>query len=160
MIQRLASCSLLVISFCCIATQAWCGTGGGCIPAVYLVKEASGTQSLWRFSSDGTLQSASSAQGPLNFGDAYGTWSQAGRRQVKSTFLDFTYDQVPVGSGFPPAGIARVDAVATFSDHCNVIHGSFELRFFDPDTEDPLDPSTDTGTAIRDTFTGRRMSVR
>jgi hypothetical protein len=41
---------------------------------------------------------------------------------------------------------------------CAKIAGSFTLRFFEAG-EDPLDPSTDSGTPITDTFTGRRLTV-
>lgn len=131
---------------------------GGCIPGTYLVLEGSGTQSLWTFSKDGTIQTASSAQGSLNFSDAHGAWKQTRSRVAIATFIDFNYGGADNG-GFPPTSIARVDAELSFSKKCVTVAGSFELRFFDPETEDPLDPSTDTGGSLSDTFTGRRVTV-
>src|SRR6187549_821207 len=115
MTQRILwSCTfaaLLVAS----AVPAHSGGSAACIPGVYLVRESSGTQSLWTFSSDGTLHSTSSAQGALGFGDAHGEWKRGRDQQVRSTFLDFTYSPSSVGSGFPPASVARVDADMSFS---------------------------------------------
>ena len=149
---------LFLLILLCTFSPIHAASKGGCIPGTYLVQEASGTQSLWTFSKDGTIQSASSAQGALNFSDAQGAWKQTRSREAKATFLDFNYGGVEDG-GFPPSGIARVDAQLSFSKKCTRIQGSFELRFFDPETEDPLDPSTDTGTPLSDTFTGRRVIV-
>jgi hypothetical protein len=133
---------------------------GGCIPGAYLVVEESGTQSLWTFSSDGTVQSASSAQGALNFSDAQGAWKQSRSGQAKATIIDFNYSNSSLNGGFPPSGIARVDATLSFSKKCDRVEGSFELRFFDPETEDPLDVTSDSGNPISDTFTGRRIIVK
>jgi hypothetical protein len=36
----------------------------------------------------------------------------------------------------------------TFSKQCQRVEGSFELRFFDPQKEDPLAPMTDTGRRL------------
>lgn len=147
----------LIMLFCSLS-PIHAATERGCIPGTYLVQESSGTQSLWTFSKDGTIQSASSAQGALNFSDAQGAWKQTRSREAKATFIDFNYGGSDNG-GFPPSGIARVDSELSFSKKCATVEGSFELRFFDPETEDPLDPSTDTGGAISDTFTGRRVTV-
>jgi hypothetical protein len=149
---------LLLIMLFCTFSSLHAASKGGCIPGTYLVQEGSGTQSLWTFSKEGTIQSASSAQGPLNFSDAQGAWKQKGSREAKVTFIDFNYGDAENG-GFPPSGIARVDAQLSFSKKCTQVQGSFELRFFDPETEDPLDPSTDTGGPLSDTFTGRRVTV-
>jgi hypothetical protein len=148
----------LILVFLCIFSPVHAGSKGGCIPGTYLVQEASGTQSLWTFSNDGTVQIASSAQGSLNFSDGYGAWKQSRSREAKATIIDFNYGDADNG-GFPPSGIARVDAQLSFSKKCTQVQGSFELRFFDPETEDPLDPSTDTGGPLSDTFTGRRVTV-
>lgn len=142
----------------CIISPLHASTKGGCIPGAYLVQEGSGTQSLWTFSKDGTIQSTSSAQGALNFSDAQGAWKQKSSREAKVTFLDFNYAGAQNG-GFPPSSVARVDAELSFSKKCTQVQGSFELRFFDPETEDPLDPATDTGEPLSDTFTGRRITV-
>jgi len=124
----------------------------GCITGTYLVQEGSGTQSLWTFSNDATIHVASSAQGPFNFSDLLGVWKQTGQKTIHTTLLDFNYAATP-----PPAAVARVDAVATFSNTCTRMQGSFELRIFTPGSEDPLDPTTDTGSPITDTFTGRKL---
>ena len=145
------------VLFLCFAGPVHSATSGGCIPGTYLVQEGSGTQSLWSFSRDGTVHITSSAQSALHFGDGYGGWKQTRNKQVKATVLDFTYSESPAGNGFPPSAVARVDAVASFSKNCKNVHGSFDLRFFDPAGEDPLDPKTDTGGPIADTFTGRRV---
>lgn len=141
------------------ALPAAAANGGGCTPGVYLVEEASGTQSLWSMASDGTIHTTSSAQGPLGFGDGYGRWKQTRNLRIESTVLDFTYSKNSTGSGIPPASVARIDAKFSFSERCKRLEGSFELRFFDPATEDPLDPSTDSGAPVQETFTGRRITV-
>src|SRR5688500_14311748 len=129
-------------------------TKNSCIAGTYLVLEASGTQSLWTFSKDGTVQIASSAQEPLNFSDGHGAWKQTRSREARATILDFTY-----GEQTPPSAIARVDAQLSFSKKCTTVQGNFELRFFDPETEDPLDVSSDGGSPLTDTFSGRRVKV-
>jgi hypothetical protein len=155
---RIASGSFVFfILLLCPVSPVHSATSGGCIPGTYLVQEGSGTQSLWSFSKDGTIHITSSAQGALNFGDGYGAWKQKRSRQAKATVLDFTYNQTPVNNGFPPSAVARVDAVLSFSKNCKDVQGSFELRFFDPETEDPLDPDTDTDSPISDTVAGRRV---
>jgi hypothetical protein len=153
-IRRSIFFSLFVL---CIAQTLQAAPKGGCIPGTYLVVEGSRTQSLWTFSSDGTIQSASSAQGTLNFSDGQGAWKQSRSGKAQVTFLDFNYSNSSLNGGFPPSGIARVDATLSFSKKCDNVEGSFELRFFDPETEDPLDPSSDTGNPLSDTFTGRRV---
>ncbi|HXC53053.1 MAG TPA: hypothetical protein VN634_19355 [Candidatus Limnocylindrales bacterium] len=157
--NRTPSFFLLATSLFAFAVPAGAAAIGGCIPGVYLVREGSGTQSLWSFSTGGTIHSTSSAQGALHFGDGYGAWKQGRGQQVRSTFVDFSYNSSPIDGGFPPTSVARVDAVSTFSERCAEIHGTFELRFFDPASEDPLDPATDAGGTITDTFTGRRVSA-
>jgi len=148
----------LILIMLCTFSPVHAASKGGCISGTYLIQEGSGTQSLWTFSKDGTIQSASSAQGPLNFSDAHGAWKQTRSREANAIFIDFNYGDADNG-GFPPSGIARVDAQLSFSKKCTQVQGSFELRFFDPETEDPLDPSTDTGGPLSDTFTGRRVTV-
>ncbi len=160
MSYRTVSLFVLAASLFAFEVSAGAAGSGGCIPGVYLVQEGSGTQSLWSFSSDGTIHSTSSAQGALHFGDGYGAWRQERGQQVRSTFLDFSYNSSPIDGGFPPSSVARVDAVSTFSERCAEIHGTFELRFFDPATEDPLDRATDAGSPIPDTFTGRRVTAQ
>jgi hypothetical protein len=133
-------------------TTSFAAGKSGCMTGTYLVQEGSGTQSLWTFSKDGTILISSSAQGPLNFGDIQGAWKQTGNKAAHVTALDFNY-----GSTSVPAAVARIDVVATFSNQCTRMQGSFSLRFFTPGIEDPLDPSTDTGAPITDTFAGRKV---
>ena len=128
---------------------------GGCIPGTYLMQEGAGAQSVWTFSREGTVQMASSAQGPLNFSDGHGAWRPSGSRKAKVTILDFTYGQNP-----PPDFVVRVDAELVFSKKCSTVEGNFELRFFDPQSEDPLDPESDSGDPLSDTFTGRRVTTK
>lgn len=131
---------------------------GGCVPGSYLVLEGSGTRSLWKFSRGGTFQVTSSAERALNFSHLHGAWKQKGSRGGKATGLDFVFLTDPVSGGVPPEFIARIDAQFSFSRNCKEIEGAFEIRFFAPDTDDPLDPAT--GTFIgHDTFTGRRITV-
>jgi hypothetical protein len=156
-IRRSIFFSLFIL---CIAQILQAASKGGCIPGAYLVIEGSGTQSLWTFSNDGTIQIASSAQGALNFSDGHGAWAQSRNGKARATVLDFNYSNSSLNGGFPPSGIARVDAALSFSKQCNRVEGSFELRFFDPETEDALDPSTDSGNPLSDTFTGRRILVK
>jgi hypothetical protein len=144
-----------IFLFLIYASSSFGAAKGGCIPGTYLMREAAGAQSLWTFSRDGNVQMASSAQGPLNFSDGHGAWKQTGSRKAKATFLDFNYGQAP-----PPDAIARVDSELTFSKNCSTVEGSFELRFFDPSAEDPLDPESDTGDPLTDTFTGRRVTPK
>jgi hypothetical protein len=147
---------LLIVSFTLlISTCLFAETKGGCIGGTYLVQEGSGAQSLWTFSKDGTVQFASSAQSALNFSEGHGAWRQPRSRVAKATILDFTY-----GPTSSPEEIARVDAQITFSKKCLTMEGSFDLRFFDPDTEDPLDVNSDTGQPVSDTFTGRRVTAQ
>jgi hypothetical protein len=160
MSRLIPSFFVFVVSLFCCVVPGFSATSGGCIPGVYLVQESSGTQSLWSFSGDGTIHTTSSAQGAFHFGDGYGGWKQTRHQQVGSTFLDFTYNPSPTGSGVPPSAVARVDALSSFSEHCAEIHGTFELRFFDPVSEDPLDRATDTGEPVVETFTGRRVGPR
>jgi hypothetical protein len=125
----------------------------------YLVVEGSGTQSLWTFSKDGAFQVASSAEVAFNFSHIHGAWKQKGPRAARATGLDFVFLPAPINGGVPPASIGRIDASISFSKNCKEIEGAFELRFFDPQTEDPLNPATDSGIPIVDTFTGRRITV-
>jgi len=131
----------------------------GCIPGAYLVKEGSGTQSLWTLSEDGTLHITSSAEVAFNFSHLQGAWRHSGRGRAKAVALDFDFISNPIGDGAPPASIARIDISISFSQECNEIEGNLELRFFDPKTEDPLDPTTSAGIPTADSFTGRRVRV-
>jgi hypothetical protein len=154
-VRVFALCFILLMS----TGFAFAAAKGGCIPGSYLIVENSGSQSLWTFSSDGTVQSASSAQGAVNFSDAQGAWKQIRSGKAKLTMIDFNFSNSNVNGGFPPASVARVDATLEFSKKCNEVHGIFEVRFFD-ETEDPLDPTTDSGAPIIDSFNGRRITTK
>jgi hypothetical protein len=131
----------------------------GCIPGTYLVREGGGTQSLWTLSEDGTLYITSSAEVAFNFSHLQGAWQQIRRGQAKAVALDFDFISSPIGDGAPPASVARIDISISFSRECNEIEGNLELRFFDPKTEDPLDPTTSAGVPTTDGFIGRRVRV-
>jgi hypothetical protein len=57
-------CTLLALSFVLVGFSEPHPSEArdGCIPGTYLVKEGSGTQSLWTLSVDGTLHITSSAE--------------------------------------------------------------------------------------------------
>jgi hypothetical protein len=129
-----------------------------CIPGTYLVEQEDGTQSLWTLAKHGDLHITSSAEAEFPFSHEQGVWKPSGMNTAKAMTLDFTFG-APVNGGVPPAAIARVDALLTFSEQCQRGEGSFELRFFDPQTEDALEPTTDTGDVVTMRFTGRRLMI-
>ena len=103
---------------------------------------------------DGVFLGTSSAQPSFNFSNQQGVWDKDGNQGAKAVILDFSFD----GSG-ALINIGRVDiALHTVGDGCANVAGTISLRFF-TGGEDPLDPSTDTGSAITDTFTGRRLTL-
>ena len=140
--------------FMFVGAHLFAGPNGSCIPGAYLVEEQSGAWSLWTISKDGTIQSSSSSQATFHFSDAHGAWRQTRSLGAKATLLDFNFGSTP-----PPDSIARVDATFSFSKKCTELQGSFELRFFDPASEDPLDVNSDSGDPITDSFTGRRITA-
>ncbi len=120
----------------------------------FLTQEGSGAQSLWTFGKDGTFLGTSSTQKVFNFSNQQGVWQNDGAGNTKGVFLDFSFD-----SSGALLNIGRVDVLFHAVGHgCANIAGSFSLRFFEAG-EDPLNPGSDTGTPITDTFTGRRLSV-
>ena len=120
----------------------------------YLNQEGSGAQSIWTLGADGSFLGESSTQEVFNFSGQQGTWQSDGSAGAKGVFLDFSFD-----AGGALLNIGRVDVVFHRVGHdCAKIAGSFSLRFFTAG-EDPLDPASDTGTPITDTFTGRRLTV-
>jgi hypothetical protein len=132
------------------------GNSRKCI-GTYLMVEGSGTQSLWTFASDGTLQITSSAQDvddefTDNFSEQHGAWKRAGQGNVETTTLDFTVDGL-----YAPTRIARVDALVTFSNACRDVTGSFDLRFYVMPA-DPLDINAGT-LAFSDMVTGRQVTT-
>lgn len=123
-----------------------------CFTGTYLNTEGSGTQSLFTFTSEGNFIGTSSTQKVLNFSTEQGSWKSAGPDSARAVFLDFTF-----GENDELENIARVDLeISFFGLNCEETEGSFEIRFFQ-DGEDPLDISTDTGEAVSDTFTGRKI---
>jgi len=120
----------------------------------YLNQEGSGAQSIWTFGKDGSFLGTSSTQRAFNFSSQQGVWENDGSGDAKAVFLDFSFD-----AGGALLNIGRVDIVLhTVGQGCANIAGSFSLRFFEAG-EDPLNPASDTGTPITDTFTGRRLTV-
>src|SRR5258706_638932 len=120
----------------------------------FLNQEGSGAKSIWTFGQDGTFLGTSSTQKVFNFSNQQGVWQNDDSGNAKGVFLDFSFD----ASG-ALLNIGRVDVVFhTVGQGCSKIAGSFSLRFFTAG-EDPLNPSSDTGTPITDTFTGRRLTV-
>jgi hypothetical protein len=68
--------------------------------------------------------------------------------------LDFSFD---VGGAL--INVGRVDiALHTVGGGCDSVAGNFTLRFFETG-EDPLDPASDSGQPIADTFTRHRVGV-
>jgi hypothetical protein len=120
----------------------------------YLIQEGGGAKSLWTLEADGAFLATSSAQPSFNFSNQQGVWDKDGNRGAKAVLLDFSFD----GSG-TLINIGRVDiAIHTVGGGCANVAGTLSLRFFEAG-EDPLNPSTDTGSAITDTFTGRRLTL-
>lgn len=120
----------------------------------YLIQEGGGATSLWTLEADGAFLGTSSAQPLFNFSGQQGVWDKDGSAGAKAVILDFSFN----GSG-GLINVGRVDiSLHTVGQGCANIAGSFSVRFFEAG-EDPLEPSTDTGTPITDTFTGRRLTV-
>ncbi|MEZ4868831.1 MAG: hypothetical protein R3C14_46330 [Caldilineaceae bacterium] len=120
----------------------------------YLIQEGSGAQSLWSLEKDGVMLGTSSAQAAFNFTNQQGTWEKNGAQGVKAVLLDFSFD---ANSALLNTG--RVDIQLHTADNgCTNVAGQFTLRFYEAG-EDPLNPGSDTGQPISDTFTGRRVKI-
>jgi len=120
----------------------------------YLVQEGSGAQAIWTLERDGAFLGTSSTQPAFRFSDQQGSWEKDGNRGVKAVLLDFSFD-----AGGSAINVARADVVLRpVGGDYDTVEGEFTLRFFEPG-EDPLDPASDTGQPITDTFTGRRVDV-
>ena len=146
---------LLIISF---AQQVFAGSNRGegenCFTGTYIFETASDSLSMWTFTRDGNVLVTSSVQKTLNFSDIQGVWKVADPGKVKSVLLDFSFNNTG-----EPINVARLDVTLRKTGKtCDELEGEFELRFFE-DGEDPLDPSTDTGTPLSDTLHGRRLIV-
>lgn len=124
------------------------------VAGTFYVQEGEGAISLWTFNSDGTMTGSSSAQAALDFGPQHGTWKRIGPREIAAVHLDFSY-----GESGSLKNVARVDYIVRFHRNLSRIEGELTVRFFDPETEDPLDLSTYTGEPVTDTFSGRRLTV-
>jgi hypothetical protein len=131
------------------------GFSGNC-SGTYLMAEAGGATSLWTFEADGTFFATSSLQGILKFSDQQGSWEKDGNNGLKGAVLALVFDDD--GSLL---NVSRVDvSLHTVGNGCDNIAGSLEVREF-TGSEDPLDPTTDTGDPIAtDTVTGRRVKAR
>lgn len=125
-----------------------------CFVGTYLNEEGSGTKSIWNLSDDGTFNGQSSTEQVFNFTGQLGTWRSTGINTAEILMIDFSFDD---DGNF--ANTARIDIEIEFKgENCEETEGSFQLRFFEDD-EDPLDVSTDTGDAIEDSFTGRKVII-
>ena len=128
------------------------GFSGNC-SGTYLMAEDGGATSLWTLEADGTFFASSSLQPLLNFSDQQGSWKKDGHNGIKGVLLALVFDE-----NNELLNVSRVDiSLHTVGKGCNNIAGSLEVREF-TGSEDPLDPSTDTGEPIAtDTVTGRRV---
>lgn len=119
----------------------------------YLMAEDGGATSIWTFEADGAFFATSSLQPLVHFSDQQGSWEQDGSRGAKGVVLALVF-----GDDNSLLNVSRVDvSVHTVGTGCDRIAGSLVVREF-TGSEDPLDPSTDTGDPIAtDTFTGRRV---
>jgi hypothetical protein len=154
--MRLKSVSTLLFALLLIGSSATLLADGfpeDCA-GTYLNQEGSGAKSIWTLGKDGSFLGTSSTQKVFNFSGQQGVWESDDSGNAKGVFLDFSFD----ASG-ALLNIGRIDVVFHSVGHgCAKIAGSFSLRFFQAG-EDPLNPASDTGTPITDTFTGRRLSV-
>lgn len=130
------------------------GFSGNC-SGTYLMAENGGATSLWTLEADGTFFASSSLQPLLNFSDQQGAWKKDGSNGVKGVLLALVFDE-----NDELVNVSRVDiSLHTVGRGCDTIAGSLEVREF-TGSEDPLDPSTDTGEPIAtDTVTGRRVKA-
>lgn len=128
------------------------GFSGNC-SGTYLMAEDGGATSLWTLEADGTFFASSSLQPLLNFSDQQGSWKKDGSNGAKGVLLALVFDENDA-----LLNVSRVDiTLHTVGNGCANIAGSLEVREF-TGSEDPLDPSTDTGEPIAtDTFSGRRV---
>ena len=119
----------------------------------YLMVEDVGAWSLWTLSGDGTAQVTSSAEDSASFSHQQGAWRQLPTGSVNVTTLDF-----PVDDAQSPANVARVDAELSFSNACQDVAGSLELRYYSVPSEDPLDAGAGT-FILSESFTGRPVAA-
>ena len=131
------------------------GFSGNC-SGTYLMAEAGGATSFWTLEADGTFFAASSLQALLKFSEQQGSWERDGHDGAKGVLLALVFDDDNA-----LLNVSRVDvSLHTVGSGCDNIAGSLEVREF-TGSEDPLDPTTDTGDPIAtDTVTGRRVKAR
>ena len=116
-----------------------------------------GAQHLWTLTKDGALLGTSSTQRVFHFSDAQGVWERDGDQGVKAVWLNFSFDP----DSDEVSNITRRDiTLHTVGRGCDNVAGTSTLRRFEAGTtEDPLDPASDTGEPVTQTFTGRRVRV-
>jgi hypothetical protein len=121
----------------------------------YLITESgTGALSTWVLEKDGVFLSIDSSQRSGNFSDQQGAWEKDGNQGIKGVLLDFDF-----GASGAPINIGRNDiTMHTVGSGCDNVAGTITLRFFEA-SEDPLNPASDTGQPITETFTGRRVRV-
>jgi hypothetical protein len=125
-----------------------------CVGTYLITDDSSGAPSTWVLEKNGAFLSIDSAQRSFNFSDQQGAWEQDGNQGVKGVLLDFSFD----ASG-AAINIGRNDiTMHTVGRGCDNVAGTITLRFFEAG-EDPLNPASDTGQPITETFTGRRVRV-
>jgi|SRR6185295_5969929 len=148
------SCALVATLLLACSSSLFAGSFPNNCAGTYLIQEGGGATSLWTLEADGVFLGTSSSQELFHFTNQQGTWEKDGNQGVKAVQLDFSFD-----GGGALINIGRVDIqLRTVGEGCANVAGTFSLRFFEAG-EDPLNPATDTGTPITDTFTGRRLTV-
>ena len=109
----------------------------------YLIEEDGGARDFWTFAADGTFFGTTSTQPLFNFSNQQGSWSKDGNDGAKGVLLAFVFDDDNT-----LLTTARIDiSFQTVGVGCAEIAGALEVRTFE-DSEDPLDPTTDTGEPI------------
>lgn len=125
-----------------------------CVGTYLITDDGTGVPSTWVLEKSGGFLGIDSFQRGGNFSDQQGAWEQDGNQGIKGVLLDFDFD----ASG-ALISIGRNDiTMHTVGSGCDNVAGTITLRFFEAG-EDPLNPASDTGQPITETFTGRRVRV-
>ena len=125
-----------------------------CAGTYLITDDGTGAPSTWVLEKSGGFLGIDSFQRGGNFSDQQGAWEKDGNQGIKGVLLDFDFD----ASG-APISIGRNDiTMHTVGSGCDNVAGTITLRFFEAG-EDPLNPASDTGQPITETFTGRRVRV-
>ena len=128
----------------------------GCAGTYLITVDGTGGLELWVLEKDGVFLSIDSSQRRGNFSDQQGAWERDGNQGIKGVLLDFDFSFDASGA---PISIGRNDiTMHTVGGGCDNVAGTITLRFFEAG-EDPLNPASDTGQPITETFTGRRVRV-